>query len=251
MVLANQVVKVVFNNQMYELTTNANGVAKLSFALNKAGTYNVEFFYLGDDNYRGSDATAKIKINKIATKTTSAAKTYLATASSKAISATLKDAKGNLLANKKVTFTVNGKTYSAKTNNKGVATVKLALTAAKTYTVSIKFAGDNVYAASTVSAKVKLNKEATKINAPAKTFKRKAKTKKVVITLKNSKNKVVANKKVVLTVNKKNYTVKTNKKGQATFNIKLTKKGTFKYTVKFAGDSQYKAVKKTGKIKIK
>ena len=251
MVLANQVVKVVFNNQMYELTTDANGVAKLSFVLNKAGTYNVEFFYLGDDNYRGSDATAKIKINKIATKTTSAAKTYLATASSKAISATLKDAKGNVLANKKVTFTVNGKTYTATTNAKGVATVKLALTAAKTYTVSIKFAGDSVYDASTVSAKVKLNKEATKINAPAKTFKRKAKTKKVVITLRNSKNKVVANKKVVLTVNKKNYTVKTNKKGQATFNIKLTKKGTFKYTVKFAGDSQYKAVKKTGKIKIK
>ena len=45
--------------------------------------------------------------------------------------------------------------------------------------------------------------------------------------------------------------MKTNKKGQATFKVKLTKKGTFKYTVKFAGDSQYKAVKKTGKIVIK
>lgn len=251
MLLANQVVKVVFNNQMYELTTDAKGVALLPFALNKGGTYNVGVFYLGDDDYRGSDASAKITINKIATKTTASAKTYLATAKTKSFTATLKDANGNILANKKVTFTVNGKTYTATTNAKGVATVKLALTAAKTYTVTIKFAGDSVYAASTVSAKVKLNKEKTKITAPTKTFKRTAKTKKVVITLKNSKGKAVAKKKITLTVNKKKYTVKTNKKGKATFKVKLTKKGTFKYTAKFAGDTQYKAVKKTGKIKIK
>ncbi|MBQ3253105.1 MAG: Ig-like domain repeat protein, partial [Acholeplasmatales bacterium] len=251
MALANQVVKVVFNNQMYELTTDANGVAVLPFALNKGGVYNVEVFYLGDEDYRGSDASATITINKIATKTTAAAKTYLATAKTKSFSTTLKDAKGNVLANKKVTFTVNGKTYTATTNAKGVATVKLALTAAKKYTVTIKFAGDGVYAASTVSAKVTLNKEKTKITAPKKTFKRTAKTKKVVITLKNSKGKAIAKKKVTLTVNKKKYTAKTNKKGKATFKVKLTKKGTKKYTVKFAGDSQYKAVKKTGKIVIK
>ena len=251
MILANQVVKVVFNNQMYELTTDDNGVAVLPFALNKGGTYNVDVFYLGDDDYRGSDASAKLTINKIATKTTAAGKTYLATAKTKSLTATLKDANGNVLANKKVTFTVNGKTYTATTNAKGVATVKLALTAAKTYTVTIKFAGDNVYAASTVSAKVKLNKEKTKVTAPKKTFKRSKKVKKVVINLKNSKGKAVAKKKITLTVNKKKYTAKTNKKGKATIKVKLTKKGTFKYKVKFAGDTQYKAAKKNGKIKIK
>ena len=251
MPLANQVVKVVFNNQMYELTTDAKGVALLPFALNKGGIYNVEVFYLGDDDYRGSDASAKLTINKIATKTTAAGKTYLATAKTKSLTATLKDANGNVLANKKVTFTVNGKTYTATTNAKGVATVKLALTAAKTYTVTIKFAGDNVYAASTVSAKVKLNKEKTKVTAPKKTFKRSKKVKKVVINLKNSKGKAVAKKKITLTVNKKKYTAKTNKKGKATIKVKLTKKGTFKYKVKFAGDTQYKAAKKNGKIKIK
>ena len=251
MLLANQTVKVVFDNAVYELTTDAKGVAVLPFALNKGGSYNVDVFYLGDDNYRGSDATAKLTINKIKTAITASGKTFLATATTKKLTATLKDANGNVLANKKVTFTVNGKTYTATTNAKGVATVKLALKAAKTYTVSIKFAGDSVYAASTKSVKVKLNKEKTKITAPKKTFKRTAKTKKVVITLKNSKGKAIAKKKVTLIVNKKKYTVKTNKKGKATFKVKLTKKGTFKYTAKFAGDTQYKAVKKTGKIKIK
>jgi len=252
MLLANQTVKVVFDNTVYELTTDAKGVAVLPFALNKGGSYNVDVFYLGDDNYRGSDATAKLTINKIKTAITASGKTFLATATTKKLTATLKDANGNVLANKKVTFTVNGKTYTATTNAKGVATVKLALKAAKTYTVSIKFAGDSVYVASTKSVKVKLNKEKTKITAPKKTFKRTAKTKKVVITLKNSKGKAIAKKKITLTVNKKKYTVKTNKKGKATFKVKLTKKGTFKYTVKFAGDTQYKAVtKKTGKIVIK
>lgn len=175
----------------------------------------------------------------------------MATASKKTISATLKDAKGNVIANKKVTFTANGKTYTASTNAKGVATVKLSLTAAKTYTVTVKFAGDSVYTASTVTAKVKLNKEKTKINAPKKTFKRAKKVKKVVISLKNSKGKAIAKKKITLVVNKKKYTAKTNKKGKATFKVKLNKKGTKKYTVKFAGDSQYKAVKKTGKIRIR
>ena len=251
MLLANQTVKVVFDNKVYELTTDAKGVAVLPFALNKAGTYNVDIFYLGDDNYRGSDATAKLTINKIKTAITASGKTFLATAKTKKLTATLKDANGNALAKKTVTFTVNGKTYKATTNAKGVATVKLALKAAKKYTVSIKFAGDSVYAASTKSVKVKLNKEKTKITAPKKTFKRTAKTKKVVITLKNSKGKAIAKKKVTLIVNKKKYTVKTNKKGKATFKVKLTKKGTFKYTAKFAGDTQYKAVKKAGKIKIK
>ena len=252
MLLANQVVKVVFNNEVYELTTDANGIALLPFALNKSGTYNADIFYLGDDNYRGFDTSAKITINPIETALNASGKTFLATATTKQLTATLKDADGNALVNKTVAFTVNGKTYKATTNDEGVATVKLALKAAKTYKVNIKFAGDSVYAASAKAVNVKLNKEATKITAPNKTFKRTAKAKKVVITLRNSKNKVIAGKRIVLTVNKRNYAVKTNKKGQATFNVALTKKGTFKYIVKFAGDSQYKAVtKKTGKIVIK
>ncbi len=251
MALANQTVKVVFDSKMYELTTDAKGVATFSFPLSKGGTYNVEVFYLGDDDYRGADASAKITINKVKTSITASGKTFLATAKTKKLTAILKDANGKAIAGKKVTFTVNGKTYTATTNANGVATVKLALKAAKTYKVSIKFAGDGVYVASTKTVKVKLNKEKTKLTAPKKTFKRTAKTKKVVVTLKNSKGKAIAKKKVTLIVNKKKYTVKTNKKGKATFKVKLTKKGTFKYTAKFAGDTQYKAVKKSAKIKIK
>ena len=107
------------------------------------------------------------------------------------------------------------------------------------------------YSASIASAKVVVNKKATKLTAPKKTFKVKTKTKKVQVKLTTGK-KALKSKKITLKVKGKTYTAKTNKKGIATFKItKLTKKGTFKYTVKFAGNKAYKAVNKSGKITIK
>lgn len=178
--------------------------------------------------------------------------TYLATMKNKMFKAKLNDANGNPIAFKTVTFTVGGNTYKASTDANGIATVKLALTNAKTYDITINFEGDSVYASNSLTVKVKLTKEKTKVNAPKKTFKKNKKVKKVVITLKDSKGKAIAKKKLTLTVNKKKYTTKTNANGKATFKIKnLNKKCTKKYTVKFAGDTQYNSCKKTGKIKVK
>ena len=146
----------------------------------------------------------------------SAGKTYTVTTASKTITVTLRDGSGNLVANRKVAATVNGKTYYATTNSKGVATFKLALNVVKTYTVSLKFAGDSYYAASSSSVKVKVTKTKTKITVPKKTYKAKAKTKKLTATLKDQTGKAIKSKKITFTVNGKKYTAKTNKKGVAT-----------------------------------
>ena len=106
----------------------------------------------------------------------------------------------------------------------------------------------NKYTTSTSKSLV-IIKASTKITSPAKTFK-KSKTKKVVITLKSGKF-LVKNQKVTIKINKKTFKGTTNNKGKATIKIKLTKKGTFKGTLKFAGNSIYKASKGTVKIKIK
>ena len=182
---------------------------------------------------------------------TSSGKTYTVTNTGKYVTVTLKDGDKKLLSGKKVTATVNGKTFSAKTNAKGVAKIKLTLTTVKTFTVSLKFAGDNTYAASSKSLKVKVTKTKTKLTVPKKTFKRAAKTKKLTATLKDSTGKVIKSKKVTFTVNGKKYTAKTNAKGVVTVKVKLSKKKTYKVTVKFAGDSKYIAVTKTGKVVIK
>ena len=52
---------------------------------------------------------------------------------------------GKAIKGKKLTFTVNGKKYTAKTNSKGIAKVKVKLSKKKTYKVTVKFAGDNTY----------------------------------------------------------------------------------------------------------
>ena len=169
----------------------------------------------------------------------------------KTFTATLKNSKGNVISGKTIKFTVNGKTYKAKTNSKGQATVKLAVSKLGSYKCSIKFAKDTYNKASSKTVTLKVVKTTTKLTVPNKSFKKAAKTKMVVVTLKNSNGKVISKKKITLTVNGKTYKATTNSKGQASINVKITKKGTFKSTVKFAGDSKYLSVKTTSKITVK
>jgi hypothetical protein len=74
------------------------------------------------------------------------------------INAKLKSSKGKAINGKKITFKVNGKTYKAKTNKKGIAKVTLKnnvikkFKAGKTYTVKITYLKD------TIKTKLKVKK---------------------------------------------------------------------------------------------
>jgi hypothetical protein len=115
----------------------------------------------------------------------------------------------------------------------------------------IKFSDSN-YNTASKTVKITINKEKTKIAAKNKKFKRSVKVKKYTIALKNSKGKAIKKVKVTLNVKGKKYTAKTNSKGKATFKIKkLTKKGKYLSTVRFAGNAYYKAVSKKVKITLK
>ena len=250
-VIPNQSIVITVDGKNYTGVTDASGVAKIKVTISKVGAFDVVAYFNGEGEYIASTSKGKLTLTKDSTSLTSAGKTYAVTATSKSITLTLKDGSGKVIANRKVTATVNGKTYTATTNSKGVATFKLTLKTVKTFTVSLKFAGDSYYTASTKSIKVKVTKTKTKLTVPKKTFKRAAKVKKITATLKDQTGKVIKSKKVTFTVNGKKYTAKTNKKGVATVKVKLSKKKTYKVTVKFAGDKTYYAVKKTGKVIIK
>ena len=250
-VIPNQSIVITVDGKNYTGVTDASGVAKIKVTISKVGAFDVVAYFSGEGDYIASTGKGKITLTKDSTSLTSSGKTYAVTVTSKSITLTLRDGSGNVIANKKVTATVNGKTYTATTNSKGVATFKLTLKAVKTFTVSLKFAGDSYYTASSKSIKVKVTKTKTKLTVPKKTYKRSAKVKKLTATLKDQFGKVIKSKKVTFTVNGKKYTAKTNKKGVATVKVKLSKKKTYKVTVKFAGDKTYYAVKKTGKVVIK
>ncbi|WP_405290287.1 hypothetical protein [Methanobrevibacter sp.] len=106
-------VKITVNKKTYTRTTDKNGYA--SFKISETpGTYTIK-----------SSCYNITKSNKIVVKKVLTAKN-ISKKKSKTIKFTAKLSKGSkLLSNKKVKFKINEKTYTAKTNKKGIATVSL------------------------------------------------------------------------------------------------------------------------------
>ena len=236
------------NGVVYNETTDEKGYAAFVLDLD-AGNYVAETYFEGDANRGPKSIKTNIFIDKSPSELIApASKTVflLTVKSGSYVSMTLKDFNDNLLANKKVAITFNGETKNYTTNDLGVIKFKLSATAVGTYTLKMKFVGDNNYVDSEAETTVKITKQATKITAAKKTFKAKTKTKKYTITLKNSKGKVIKKAKVTLKVKGKTYKAITNSKGKATFKItKLTKKGKYVAKIKFVGSKYYKASTKS------
>ena len=241
------------------LTTNDAGL----FEFKAKNGLKVDFKFKGDNVTTGSDSS--IILNNVST----IVKDTVITASSvsrvavdtgakekgKAYKFTLKDADGNVLANKTVKVTLNGNVYTTTTNENGIGSVVISLGVAKKYNLNVFFMGDNDYKGSTAAAKITVTKKKTTLKAAKTkyTFKAKAKSKVIKATLKTSNKYLKTGKKVTIKIKGKTYTAKTGKNGAIKLNIKqLTKKGTYKAIIKFAGDSTYKASSsKTIKIIIK
>ena len=124
--ITNASVQFALNGNIYNATTDENGVASVQVNINKANTYTCAISYLGDVKHGASFTAAKVVVNKKKTTLTAKAKSYKVKTKTKKYTATLKTIKGSsadgktyLKAGKKVTITVNKKTYTAKTNSKG------------------------------------------------------------------------------------------------------------------------------------
>lgn len=145
---------------------------------------------------------------------------------------------------------MNGITYKKITDKNGQVKLKINLPA-KSYSANINFAGDDNYIGSSGNVKIVVLKATPKIIAKSKTFKLKSKSKKVTATLKDNKGRLMKKVKLTLRIKNKKYTVKTNKKGVATFKIKLAKKGGYIGKITLKSSSNYNAATKKLKIKIK
>ena len=146
-------VSITFNGKIYTATSDKDGIVSFALPTSIAGKYAVTLAFTGDSAYKGSVAVSTISIVKQATKLTVAKKTFKKSAAKK-VTAVLKDNKGKVLKNKKMTLKVNGKSYTAKTNSKGVATFTLKLTKKGIFTATTKFAGDSYYTAKTTTSKI-------------------------------------------------------------------------------------------------
>ena len=162
----------------------------------------------------------------------------------------LTDEAGNPLANKPIQIGFNGKIYNRTTNETGGAKLQINLGYIGTYTFAVAFLGDEEYNASFVVAKIQVNAQKAKLTTSSKTYKASAKTKSLTATFKTIAGNPIKGKKVSFTVNGKTYTATTNAKAVATVKVSLSKKGTYSFTAKFAGDNKYASTSAKGTLKL-
>ncbi|OWT33202.1 hypothetical protein BGI41_03630 [Methanobrevibacter sp. 87.7] len=159
-VLANKSVSIGFNGVVYNLVTDENGVAKLQINLAYAGIYTFAICFLGDDDYNGSFEVAKITINKkvsyltLTGNTTAKVNVYKTLKITLTAQSATNPLKKIAVANKKVTVTVNGVTYTGTTNAQGVATVKIKINKAGTYIITTRFVGNPTYEATQITSRI-------------------------------------------------------------------------------------------------
>ena len=238
------------NGNEYNFTV-AEGVANVKVPELVNGNYDYIITYSGDNKYASFTRTGNLTVNKILPTSITSSDITTVYNGGKYLVATLKDNNGKPIKGVQVSINLNGVKYLTTDAN---GQVKLSTNGLvpKSYTATITFAGNNNYAKSSTTAKVTVTKATPKLTASKKTYKAKVKTKKYTATLKDNNGKAIKKVKVTLKVKGKTYKATTNAKGQAVFKIKkLTKKGIFKATVKYAGNAYYAAVTKTVKIKLK
>jgi hypothetical protein len=159
--ISNAYIEFAVNNKIYNRTTLENGSFN-PYKLNmvRAGRYTMAFNFAGDDNYTNAFACVCVDLDKKPITIKAPAKTYKAAAKTKKYTATLStipsvyDGKV-YLSPKTVKLTVNGKTFTGKTNDKGQVTFKITnLNKKGKYTAKISYKGDKTYEDATQKVKL-------------------------------------------------------------------------------------------------
>ena len=158
--IVNATVKFAYKTVILNRTTDENGIVFIGINTQVAQEALCAMSYLGDEKYNATFVAFSFDIQKKPITITAPAKTYKASATKK-YTVTIKTEKCNsrdgkvyLSAGKKITMKINGKTYTAKTNDKGQATFSLSITKKGKFTASVKFAGDKTYASASKSVKI-------------------------------------------------------------------------------------------------
>ncbi|SEK43329.1 hypothetical protein SAMN05216439_0935 [Methanobrevibacter gottschalkii] len=145
---AREIVKFKINKKTYNIKTDKKGYASLKITLTPK-TYQITA------TYKGQSVKNKITVKQILK---TAKKINIRKSAKKlTLKATLKKSNKKPLKNKKITFKFKGKTYTTKTNNKGIAKIIIKknvikkLKVGKKYTVKVTYVKDII----TGSVKVK------------------------------------------------------------------------------------------------
>lgn len=226
--ISNKTLTANLNNKNYSLLTNDEGKASLKLSL-KPNKYVLNVFFIGDDNYSSVNKTFNINVLKLTSSITPKSTTVL---KNNYFYVYLKDNFKNPIKNKKVTFKVNSKTYTATTDENGKAGIKIDLENHAKYSMKISFAGNDYY--TSVSKTITLFVPvATSINIGNNKLLSKGYLR---IYLKSSYLPAISKKTVVIKINDKTFTKTTNQEGVIVFAPNVGA-GKLNITAKYKGAS--------------
>ena len=246
--LSGKPISVLVNGKQFDEVTDGDGQIKLP--VSSCGNYDVTFIFNGDDEYDKSSAIGKIVISKATPKLTYAKLTTYPI-SDAYFKVKLTDSNENPVYNQKITFKINGKQNTVKTDKNGIAKVKVSLTTLKSYNVAISYSGSSNLKSVTKTGKIVVKTGSKKSKITAKNIKVKKNTKKSFsLKLVSSSGKAISKQKVIVKLNGKAYTLKTNSKGIAKLAVKLSSVKKYKVSMKFLGNSNFKATSKTSIITV-
>lgn len=215
--LANKTVNFVIDDVGYSSITDNGGVASINLDLNP-GKYTAIAYFEGDATHHASNKL-NLQIEILPTiKAKNITKYYKG---SQQYYATFLDSNGNPLKNRYVTVTVNGKSYTKKTDSKGFVSFPVDLKPGNYEVISKNPA--NGYTLTT-----NLKVLSTIYSSDFK--KVKGDNRKFTVKFLNSKGNPLANKYVKIKINGKTAKYKTNSKGQVSLPLNNLKIGKYKAT---------------------
>ena len=228
--LAKQKVSLKVKNKVYSAVTNNKGIALVKTASLAVGTYTVTLNYAGSSKYSSSSLSKKVKVSS-SVNGSDLTKYYGYVSQYKAKFWKDNDA----LANTKISFKINGKTYTRTTDKNGVAKLNINLAVGK-YVLTTT----NPYSKEKSSNNVVVKKDKTTVKHGSNvTYIIPGKLYYFGVTLKSKHGVLINNQKVKFTYDGKTVTAKTNKNGKAVITIPVLAKGTYKIYYKFAGNKNY------------
>ena len=212
--LANKTVNFVINNILYDVVTDDDGFAILNLNF-QPGKYSVSASFAGDDLFKACNFTSDVQILPTV-KASDMSKYYKGTAK---YTATFYTSQGNVLANRWVSITVNGKSYSQKTNNNGVASLD----------VNLKPGSYRIVSTDPVTGyEVATNFNIISTITSGNVNKVVGDSRKFTAKFLKSNGQPLAKKYIKFKIKGKVYKVRTNKNGFASLSLKKFKKGTYK-----------------------
>ena len=234
--LASKNISINLNGKDYALKTGNDGKATLHVDL-IPGKYIAKIKFNEDNIYLASSVSSNVVVNKLTT-ALSANDINIIYGNSANLIITLNDNKNAPLKGKDISINLNGNDFTVKTGNDGVATLPVDLIPG-TYIAKIRFNGDNIYLASSVSSNVVVNKVATALSANDINIIY-GDSANLIITLNDNKNAPLKGNDISINLNGKDYALKTGNDGKASLPIDLLP-GKYTSKIKFNGDNIYLA----------